>query len=227
MKRAILAFLALGVAFTIVAADARETPSERRAREAKAAKDAAASLVKPCTDANAASDWDAVIEKCTKLIDAKGLDGEDLGAIHIMRGNAYRNKDDCAKALPDFDIARPLRPTDSQVPLLQYVCATKLKDDAKAAAALDDGLTMAPDNQDMLRARCVMRVNAKSYTAAVPDCEKVVAANPNDKDILNVLGQIYETEKQTDKAKAAYQKVLAIDPGNKSASDGLKRLGAK
>lgn len=227
MKRAVLALLALGVAFTSLPVEARETPSERREREAKRAREEAQKLVQPCLDAVKASEWDGVIDKCTKLIDSKGLQGEDLGQIHLARGNAYLNKGDCAKATPDFDTARTLRPNDFQVPLLQYVCAAKLKDDAKAATALDDGLALAPDNQDMLRARCVLRVNAKTYATAIPDCEKVVAANPNDKEILTVLGQMYETEKQTDKAKSTYQQLLSVDPGNKAATDGLKRLGVK
>ena len=227
MKRALLALLAFGVAVTAAPVDARETPRERREREAKEARQRAGDLVKPCTDAVSASKWDDVIDKCTKLIDSKGLEGEDLGQIYLARGNAYRNKDDCAKAMSDLDAAKPLRPADFQIPLLQYICAVKLKDDAKASAALDDGLTLAPDNQDMLRARCVLRVNAKTFATAIPDCEKVIAANPNDKDILTVLGQMYETEKQTDKAKATYTQLLSVDPGNTVATDGLKRLGGK
>jgi Flp pilus assembly protein TadD len=227
MKAPILALLALGVAFTTVSVEARETPSERRAREAKEARDKAGDLVKPCQDAYTQKKWDDVITACTKLIDSKGIQGEDLGAVLLMRGTAHQNKDDCAKAMVDFDAAQPLRPQDYQVPFLQYICATKLKDDAKAAAALDQAIALKPDDADLLRSRCVSRVNAKQYAAAVPDCEKVVAAKPDDADIWMVLGQIYESEKQADKAKAAYTKLLTLRPGDKAAADGLKRLGGK
>jgi tetratricopeptide (TPR) repeat protein len=227
MKRLVLGFLAIGLAIAAVPADARETPSERRAREAKEAQQKAGDLVKPCQDAYTEKRHDDVITACTKLIDSKGITGEDLGSIHLMRGVAHQSKDDCAKAIVDFDAAEPLRPQDYQVPFLQYICATKLKDDAKAEAALDKAITLKPDDPDLLRSRCVSRVNAKKYDVALPDCEKLVSLKSDDADIWLVLGQIYETNKQADKAKAAYAKVLAIKPGHPGATDGVKRLGGK
>jgi Flp pilus assembly protein TadD len=227
MKRAILALLALSVGASAAIVEARETPRERREREAKAAREKINEVIPLCQKAYEEQRWDDVIKECSKVIDAKALEPADQGSILLMRGTAQQKKDDCAKAMPDFDAAQPLRPQDFQVPFLQYICAVKLKDDAKAASSLDAALALAPDNADLLRARCVSRINAKAFAAAIPDCEKVVAAKPDDTDIWLALGQVYETEKQTDKARAAYTKVLALSPGNASASDGIKRLGAK
>jgi Flp pilus assembly protein TadD len=225
MRKVVLGVLSIAAIGAAMPSYAIETAAEKRERRAMEAQKKLAPLLPKCIDAFNQGRYDDSIAGCTAIIDSKIVKDENLGTVYFVRGSAHERKGDCVAAMADFEIAQPLLSTDPQLYVAQFVCATKLKDDAKAAAALDKAMELKPDDMDLLRARCIMRVNAKNIAAAIPDCEKFIAARPDDATVWLALGQMYEVEKKNDLAKNAYTKVLALKPDTPSAADGLKRLG--
>jgi predicted TPR repeat methyltransferase len=54
-----------------------------------------------------------------------------------------------------------------------------------------------------------------------------MAAMPKDKDLLIATGQSAEQTGNKALAAAAYRNLLAVDPGNQIATEGLQRLGER
>ena len=50
------------------------------------------------------------------------------------------------------------------------------------------------------------------------------AINPNSIEALTLVAELYEAQKQLDKSAEAYRMLLVIDPGNATATAGLKRV---
>jgi tetratricopeptide (TPR) repeat protein len=61
-------------------------------------------------------------------------------------------------------------------------------------------------------------------SAALSEARIAFALDPESVDSLVLVGNLYEKLKKKTKATEAYQKVLVIDPGNKLAIAGLKRV---
>ena len=224
MKYIVLSALMLGLVAAHAPVLAKETPRERREREAEAKRKQLPEMQKKCAEAyNQGKDHDAIVG-CTAIIDGKFLEGKDLAQIYAVRGAAYLRKKDFAKALADFEAASANDPTEFQNYLGAYIAATQLGDKGKATAALNKGLEIKPDSVDLLRVRCIEKFNAKDFAGAIPDCEKVVAAKADDADVWLAIAQAAEQLKDKAKAKAAYEKVLALNPANTTAKDGLARV---
>lgn len=64
-------------------------------------------------------------------------------------------------------------------------------------------------------------------SAALAQARIAVALDPQSVSALLLTAQLYEKNRQAAKATEVYQKVLLIDPGNASATSGLKRVQKK
>ncbi|MEQ1865509.1 MAG: tetratricopeptide repeat protein, partial [Micropepsaceae bacterium] len=72
-------------------------------------------------------------------------------------------------------------------------------------------------------ARCIMLFNRKDFAGALPDCEKALAASPDNKNLLTATSQAAEQVGNKPRAAELYRRLLALDPGNPTATEGLKR----
>jgi tetratricopeptide (TPR) repeat protein len=192
---------------------------ERRQKEALTALNKGFDLLKE-------DKLDEAIAEFTKAIEGgRALDDEKRNAGLYGRGLAYFNKKDCPNTMLDFDKLAEAKVADGQYHYVRSICLEQAGDKAGAAAALDKAVEATPDKVDYVRIRCINRFNAKDFSNALPDCERVVAAKPEDADIWQAIGQGAEVSGQKDKAIAAYRKLLTLRPDSKPAQDGLKRLG--
>jgi tetratricopeptide (TPR) repeat protein len=64
----------------------------------------------------------------------------------------------------------------------------------------------------------------KRYDEAISNLEKAVQLTENDPTILEHLADVYAAKGDSSRAKLLYQRVLKIDPENKTAASKLKRL---
>jgi tetratricopeptide (TPR) repeat protein len=69
-----------------------------------------------------------------------------------------------------------------------------------------------------------VKVKASDPAKALIEARIAFALDPESVDALALVGQLYETQKQPDKAVEAYRKLLLLDPGNQIATEGLKRV---
>ncbi len=169
---------------------------------------------------------DEAIELFTKAIDSRAFDDQPqtLGELYYGRGNAYRQKNDCVSAIKDYDKAtETLREGDLY--FTRAACHLELKQDDKALADFNEAIKIDPDAVIYRNARCILLFNRKNFANAVPDCEKAVAAQPNDKNLLTAASQANEQIGNRERAAQLYRQLLAADPGNQVATEGLQRVG--
>ncbi len=169
---------------------------------------------------------DEAIELFTKAIDSRAFDDQPqtLGELYYGRGNAYRQKNDCVSAIKDYDKAtETLREGDLY--FTRAACHLELNQDDKALADFNEAIKIDPDAVIYRNARCILLFNRKNFANAVPDCEKAVAAQPNDKNLLTAASQANEQIGNRERAAQLYRQLLAADPGNQVATEGLQRVG--
>jgi|CXWL01.1.fsa_nt_gi tetratricopeptide (TPR) repeat protein len=209
------------LATSAIPAFAIEQPSERRAR----LKIEAQKLPNEANEAMKAKDFDKAITLFTKAIESRAFDNQPqaLGDIYFGRGLAYRQKQDCNAAITDFNKAlETINKGDIHFSLA--ACHLTLNQEDLALKDLDNAVKADPDAIMYRSARCKLLFNKKDFAGAVPDCEKALAATPNDKDLLVAAAQSAEQTGNRQRAADLYRQLLAADPGNAIATQGLARV---
>jgi tetratricopeptide (TPR) repeat protein len=74
------------------------------------------------------------------------------------------------------------------------------------------------------RARSCLKVGKAAQ--GLPDAERSLELKPNDPDLLDTRGQIFEALGRREEAIADYRRALSKDADSQESKDGLKRLGA-
>ncbi len=67
-------------------------------------------------------------------------------------------------------------------------------------------------------------INERNFSEARKYLEKAVATDPNDPEVFNLLGVIYEFEDDENKAMKNYRTAVSLDPTYKPAQDNLNRI---
>lgn len=222
MRLLVVLFAVALIGPTLPSAMAVESAGAARERRQKEAADG----LKKGLDALKDNKLDEAITELTKAVEnERALNEENRTLARYGRGLAYFNKKDCPNAMLDFDQLKDAKANDGQYHYIRYVCLDQAGDKAGGAAALDKAIEVTTDKVDFVRVRCINRFNAKDFANAIPDCEKVVAAKPEDSDIWLAIGQSAELTNQKDKALNAYRKLIGLKPDSKPAQDGIKRMG--
>jgi tetratricopeptide (TPR) repeat protein len=74
------------------------------------------------------------------------------------------------------------------------------------------------------RLAAAIKLKTSDPAEALTEARIAYALDPKSVEALGLVGQLYEAEKQPDKAADAYRKLLVMDPGNALATAGLKRV---
>jgi tetratricopeptide (TPR) repeat protein len=112
---------------------------------------------------------------------------------------------------------------DGDLYFSRAACYIDLKQDDKGLADLDSAVKVDPDAHMFRSARCIILFNKKDFAGALPDCEKALLASPDDKNLLTAASQAAEQTGNRARAAEHYRKLLAVDPGNPVATEGLQR----
>lgn len=170
---------------------------------------------------------DLAIELFTKSIDSRAFNDQPdaLGNLYFGRGNAYRRKGDCTAAVADYTKALEFI-QKGDIYFSRAACYLELKQDDLALADLDSAVKVDPDAASYRSARCILLFNRKDFAGALPDCEKALTAMPNDKNLLTATAQAAEQTGNRPRAAELYRRLLAADPGNPVATEGLQRTGS-
>jgi len=62
------------------------------------------------------------------------------------------------------------------------------------------------------------------HVEAIPILEKAIKIDNTNLEVIEMLAILYEVASNKDRAEELYQEILIIDPENKNANEGLKRL---
>jgi tetratricopeptide (TPR) repeat protein len=170
------------------------------------------------------NDPDRAIELFTKAINSRAFDDQPdaMGKIYFGRGNAYRKKGDCTMAVADYTKALEFV-KKGDIYFSRAACYLDLKQDDLALADLDAAVKVDPSAPAYRSARCILLFNRKDFAGALPDCEKALTATPDDKNLLTAASQAAEQLGNRPRAAELYRRLLAVDPGNPVATEGLQR----
>jgi tetratricopeptide (TPR) repeat protein len=222
MVKRILAALGMMIMVAAIAlpALAVEGVAERKARK----KIEAQKYPNQAQEAMNNNQPDLAIELFTKAIDSRAFDDQPdaLGNIYFGRGNAYRKKGDCNAAVADYTKALEYV-QKGDIYFSRAACYLELKQDDLALADLDSAVKTDPSATLYRSARCIMLFNRKDFAGALPDCEKALAATPNDKNLLLAASQAAEQVGNRTRAAELYRRLAEVDPGNPVATEGLQR----
>jgi tetratricopeptide (TPR) repeat protein len=222
MRWFVLLLGAMHLALLLAApAQAVESLEDRRERSRA---DVAQNL--PLADAALAEkNFDRAIDLYTKVINSNAIDGSDLGLVLFKRGLAYQAKGDCVHAVQDYDKASDTLKTNGDLYFNRSLCQANLQHPDLALADLDRAVKANPDSVEYRTARCISLFNRHDFAGSLPDCDIALNKAPDDKGLLLAVSQAAEQTGDKAKATKAYRHLLELDPGNKTAQEGLKRLG--
>jgi len=108
--------------------------------------------------------------------------------------------------------------------MLFSIYRDNLKDNDKALKIVKEARAKFPNNTDFAKYELNLYITSKQYDIAKAMVEADVQANPNDKEALFLLGELNKELKNTDAAKAAFEKALAVDPNYFDALASLTDL---
>jgi tetratricopeptide (TPR) repeat protein len=223
LTRLLTAFFALAtIALFTLPSSAIETAADRRARQQQDAQN----YPNEALDAMNKKNPDLAIELYTKAIDSGAFNNtpDMLGQIYYGRGLAFRMKKDCATAIKDFDKAATLI-NKGDLFFSRAACHLDLNQEDAALVDFDLAIKADPAAPMYRSARCILLFNRKDFAGALPDCEKALEATPQDKNLLLAASQAAEQSGNRARAAELYRKLLALDPANATATEGLKRVG--
>ena len=227
MVKRFFAFLLMTVMVATIAlpapAFAAEGVSERQQRKRIEAQ----KYPNQAQEALNANNPDLAIDLFTKAINSHAFDDQPdaMGNLYFGRGNAHRRKSDWTAAIADYTKALEFS-KKGDIYFSRAACYLELKQDDLALADIDTAIKTDPDAVSYRSARCIMLFNRKDFAGALPDCEKALAATPNDKNLLTATAQSAEQTGNAQRAAELYRRLLAADPGNPIATEGLQRTGS-
>lgn len=223
LTRLLTAFFAISIMATLsLPSSALEDASARRERQQREAQN----FPSQALDALNKNDADLAITLYSKAIDSGAFNSQpdQLGQMYYGRGLAYRMKKDCVSAIKDFDKAATYI-NKGDLFFSRAACHLDLNQEAAALVDLDLAIKADPAAPMYHNARCILLFNRKDFAGALPDCEKALEAAPQDKNLLLAASQAAEQAGNRPRAAELYKRLLALDPGNAVAAEGLKRVG--
>lgn len=169
------------------------------------------------------------------LARAQGLDANDY-RLHAIRGEIAQIEDRDDEAVDQYRAAvANLPPTPSEGPLygiqlhMDLVALYKnLGDDASAQrelATAQSGINAVdgsgPNRGPFLRLRALIRMNGGDLDGALSDVKEALATDSQNRDDLQLDGDVLMKLGHTEEAIVAYKHVLSIDPVNRFALTSL------
>ncbi len=136
-------------------------------------------------------------------------------------GIAHQGNRDPKAAADAYQKATELAPGSAQAWTWYADALTSLGSNDQAQAAYGKALAVDPRSATALRGRGYLLLLAKQYPQSIADLRQATQSDPKDPNGWVWLGQALLNSGNKAEAQAAFQKAIALDPGNESAKEGL------
>ncbi|WP_438751005.1 FecR domain-containing protein [Pararhizobium sp. O133] len=122
-------------------------------------------------------------------------------------------REDVRAALDIVKKAERSHPDDAMLPAARAQLAILLADEAEAKDAIDQALSLDPDNPEALDARATYKMGiAFDRKGAVDDLLRAVTVAPGESNIWNTLGLAHSDRDDNRKAEEAFKRAIELDP---------------
>jgi len=95
------------------------------------------------------------------------------------------------------------------------------KNQAEATKVLEAGLKANPNDKDLMLEELNTYISSGRGTEAISKLENAIKVDPNNANLYNVLGEIYNQQKKYDLAEQNFKKALAINSNDYNANFNL------
>lgn len=168
---------------------------------------------------NAAKAWGiyAQLPFCQQLGKAKPTAPADstLGQILYYQGVSAWQGEDLATALSAFENAIAINYPEKSLYDYAMSVAAQQKEEAKVVSIAKRANELF-GHEDSKYISIVINdlIIKENYAEAMPLLENAIAKNPDNAQLHNVMGVLYESQKQNDSAHEYYKKAVELDPTN-------------
>ena len=164
--------------------------------------------------------YEAAIENFQKKV----LADPKSAATYMNMGMAYQGLGKMAEAAASYRQATALVPNSSQAWYLLGGALVGVDSVAAAQRAYAKALGADPQNVAAKRGQAYTYLRQEKYTQAISLLREVVQADPNDSEAWVWLGQALLNSGNLTEARRAFEQAQKLDPGNKSAQEGLQLI---
>ena len=129
----------------------------------------------------------------------------------LLEAERQQNADHYDAAFDLLEHCKTINPNASEVWFMQSVYYSELKKDSLALQCLQNAVQLNPDNIGYQERLAQMFIAARNYNQAKEVYENLVNKNHDRTDILNILIQLYQQDKEYDKMLWAIERVETIE----------------
>ncbi len=144
--------------------------------------------------------------------------------IKFYSGIAASQMEDHSKAIKAYESLKNDNYKAAEV--YQYLCMEydQAKDSVNFVKTLKEGVEKFPDNSYFILNLINQYIYGNKTDEAITYLNKAIAQKPEDPQLYDVLGKIYENRKEIDKATENFQKALSFNPEYAEAIGDMGRI---
>jgi tetratricopeptide (TPR) repeat protein len=160
---------------------------------------------------------DIAINYCTQAIESGQLSGKGLAFAFYRRGNAYSEKGDYDRAIPDYDQAVRLNPSHANAFSNRGVAYAHKGDYDQAILDYAEAIRLNPNHADAFSNRGVAYARKGDYDQAIQNYDEAIRLNPNHANALYDRGNAYRRKGDYDRAILDYDEAIRLNPNHANA----------
>src|SRR5215475_8264986 len=155
---------------------------------------------------------DMAINYCTQAIESRQLSGKGLAFAFYRRGNAYSEKGDYDRAIPDYDQAIRLNPSHANTFSNRGVAYARKGDYDRAILDYSEAIRLNPNHADAFSNRGVAYARKGDYDQAIQNYDEAIRLNPKHASALYDRGNAYRRKGDYDRAIENYDEAIRLNP---------------
>lgn len=172
-----------------------------------------------------------VFDQYTRIVDLDLFKGEPIAEkdsnfqlVMFYKGIVASQMEDHKAAVESFENLKQYDYRPAEV--FQYICIEyqAMNDTVNFVKTLKEGVEKFPEDQYFLLNLINQYAYANKNDEAIELLNKAIAQTPDNVQLYNVLGRMYESKENMEEAEKNFKKALEIDPKYAEALGGMGRL---
>jgi tetratricopeptide (TPR) repeat protein len=173
----------------------------------------------PITTSAIADDWEdcaykspdddagatALVEACTRIIEAGTMTGEALAATHHHRAVGWFLKRDYDNMIADLDQTVRLNPTDSHAFWMRGLAWRGKSNYDRAISDYTEAIRLNPTFKESYAERGIAKHRKQEFDAAIADFDEAIRLNPTSGEYFRYRGDSWSAKGDEERANKDYE----------------------